>query len=78
MIGINVKMIFLILSAFLMKGDKIAHERRKKQFERRKVMKSPFFAQKSENRHEESSRREAANSKESKGGRSREGKYVNR
>ena len=41
-------------------------------------MKSPFFAQKSENRHEESSRREAANSKESKGGRSREGKYVNR
>jgi len=30
MIGINVKMIFLILSALLMKGDKIAHERRKK------------------------------------------------
>ena len=61
-----------------MKGDKIAHERRKKQFERRKPLKSPFFAQKSENRHEGSSRREAANSKESKGGRSREGKYVNR
>ena len=41
-------------------------------------MKSPFFAPKSENHHEESSGREAANSKESKGGRSREGKYVNR
>ena len=41
-------------------------------------MKSPFFAQKSENCHEEGSRREAANSKESEEGRSREGKYVNR
>ena len=41
-------------------------------------MKSPFFAPKSENHHEESSGREAANSKESEEGRSREGKYVNR
>ena len=41
-------------------------------------MKSLFLAQKSENRHEESSRREAANSKEFKGGRGREDKYVNR
>jgi len=58
MVGIDVKMIFSILSVLLMKGYEIAHERRKKSIWKEKPKKSPFFAPKSEKCHEVSSGRQ--------------------